>query len=63
MQRQHVTCLTTSSYTKSVVNALVKLEILKAIHNYRFYFLVMCIVVNALVKLEILKAIHNVLCG
>ncbi len=42
-----------------VVNALVKLEILKAIHNELGEFLRDTFVVNALVKLEILKAIHN----
>ena len=42
-----------------VVIALVKLEILKAIHNGRYGILVHNGVVIALVKLEILKAIHN----
>ena len=42
-----------------VVNALVKLEILKAIHNScNDEWDILC-VVNALVKLESLKAIHN----
>ena len=42
-----------------VVIALVKLEILKAIHNRRSYCINGSRVVIALVKLEILKAIHN----
>ena len=43
----------------NVVNALVKLEILKAIHNNQQKPTTNKGVVNALVKLEILKAIHN----
>ena len=42
-----------------VVIALVKLEILKAIHNKACWLLFDWLVVIALVKLEILKAIHN----
>ena len=44
---------------RAVVIALVKLEILKAIHNFVVNSNTDNCVVIALVKLEILKAIHN----
>ena len=42
-----------------VVYALVKLENLKAIHNFLAFASALYLVVYALVKLENLKAIHN----
>ena len=56
---QGVTPWLTSSYTKSVVIALVKLENLKANHNAIQADFNIDDVVIALVKLENLKANHN----
>ena len=41
------------------VTALLKVEILKAIHNITEHRCEMCKAVTALLKVEILKAIHN----
>ena len=43
----------------SAVTALLKVEILKAIHNKKDKKRIEAIAVTALLKVEILKAIHN----